>query len=89
MVNTNIVKVEFTNRIHCKSNISFNMIINQMGWVMSSTSVWSSWAPSFTTYNWEDYQAGFHPSAIYKMGDLQFCAKFNRGVCPATPYCTR
>jgi len=52
---------------------------------MSSTSVWS---PYFTTYNWEDYQAGFHPTALYKMGELQFCAKFNRGVCPATFYCT-
>jgi len=52
---------------------------------MSSTSVWS---PSFTTYNWEDYQAGFHLTALYKMGELQFCAKFNRGVCPATSYCT-
>jgi len=37
-----------------------------------------------TTYNWEDYQAGFHLTALYKMGELQFCAKFNRGVCPAT-----
>ena len=52
---------------------------------MSATSVW---APSFSTYNGENYKVGFHPTALYKMGELQFFVKFNRGVCPAAPYCT-
>ena len=49
---------------------------------MSATRVW---APSFTTHNWENYKAGFHTTALYKMGE--FFVKF-WGVCPAAPYCT-
>ena len=51
-------------------------------------SVTRVWAPSFTTHNWENYKAGFHTTALYKMGELQFFVKFNWGVCPAAPYCT-
>jgi len=58
----------------------------KVGWVLSSSSVW---APSFTTFNWDYYREGFHPSALYKMGDTQFGARFNPGFCPATPVCTR
>ena len=51
---------------------------------MSETSVW---APSFTTNNWENYKAGFHPTALYKKGEMgEFVVKFNRGICPAAPY---
>ena len=39
-----------------------------------------TWAPSFTTFNWEDYHVGFHPTALYKIDDTQFCAKYNRAV---------
>ena len=48
-------------------------------------SVTRVWAPSFTTHNWENYKAGFHPTALYKMGELQFFVKFNRGVFSAAP----
>ena len=42
--------------IHCKSAkvqkcYNLYVFIIQVGWVMSSSSVWAS---SFTTYNWED-----------------------------------
>ena len=36
-----------------------------------------------------NFQPGFHPTALYKMENIQFCAKFNWGVCPATASCSR
>ena len=39
---------------------------------MSSTSVWEPPSEGLL-HNWEDYQAGFHLTALYKLGELQFC----------------
>ena len=47
------------------------------------------WAPTFTTYTWEDAMPGFHPTALYKEGEKRYCAKFNRGLCSAAPSCIR
>ena len=60
----------------------------QVGWVISSRE-FNVWAPSFTTYSWEDAMPGFHSAALYKEGDLKFCGKFNRGLCSAAPSCFR
>ena len=65
-----------------------NRISHQAGWVTPTTS--TIWAPSnFDTYTWADREVGFHPHAIYKSGERQFCAKFNRGTCTSAPFCFR
>ena len=64
-----------------------HVLIMQVGWVRSARD--HVWAPSFTTYTWQDAMPGFHPSALYKEGELKFCAKFNRGSCSAAPFCSR
>jgi len=62
--------------------------LTQAGWVTPTSS--TIWAPSnFDTYTWADREVGFHPHAIYKSGERQFCAKFNRGTCTSAPFCFR